>query len=71
MSYLTEKIQIVLDRIEAESQCDQDALRRAEELSDQFSDIKPKNEMPSPEQFMGLPVASKKPIPASYRTRSL
>lgn len=71
MPSLIDKIEVVLVQIESDSKSDNDALRRAEELSDQFSDIKPKNEMPAPEQFMGLPVASKKPVPTSYRTRSL
>ena len=39
----------------AEQHNPRDALRRAEKLADEFSDIKPKNEMPSPEQLMGLP----------------
>ncbi len=71
MPSIVEEIKIVLDRTEAENQSEKDALRRAEELSDQFSDIKPQNEMPSPEQLMGLPVTSKKPIPTSFRFRSL
>lgn len=47
----------VLARIEAERQCPRDAIRRAEELADEFCDIRPKHEMPSPEQLMGLPHA--------------
>lgn len=36
-----------------------DAIRRAEELADMFSYVKPKTDVPSPEKYFGLPVFSK------------
>ncbi len=59
---LLKTLEDVLARIESERQCPREALRRAEELSDEFSDIKPKNEMPTPEQLMGLPPDPSKTI---------
>lgn len=56
---LLKKLKDVLAQIEAEDEGRRDPIRRAEELSDEFSDIKPKADMPSPEQLMGLPVSSK------------
>jgi hypothetical protein len=32
-----------------------DAIRRAEELNDRFSYITPKTDVPTPEQYFGLP----------------
>lgn len=36
-----------------------EAIRRAEELSERFSYIKPKTEVPTPERYFGLPSFSK------------
>lgn len=36
-----------------------DAIRRAEQLDDRFAYIKPKSEVPTPEQYFGLPSFSK------------
>jgi hypothetical protein len=36
-----------------------DAIRRAEELDDRFSYIRPKTDVPTPERYFGLPVFSK------------
>lgn len=36
-----------------------DAIRRAEELVDRFSYIKPKTDVPTPERYFGLPAFSK------------
>ena len=36
-----------------------EAIRRAEELDDRFSYIKPKSDVPTPERFFGLPAFSK------------
>ena len=55
---LLEKIEKVLAQAEEEVKNRKDPIRRAEELSDQFSDVKPKTDMPSLEQFMGLPTYS-------------
>lgn len=57
---LLEKIKEILDQIEVESQDSKDALRRAEELSNKFSDIRPKTDIPSREQLMGLPAPAEK-----------
>lgn len=60
---LRNQIEEILDSTKVEDQDRREAIRRAEELSDEFSDIKPKTDMPSPEQFMGIPVSSKdKPL---------
>lgn len=59
---LLKKIEKVLDQIEVEPQGRRDAIRRAEELSDKFSDIEPKTDIPSPERFMGLPTPSKEKL---------
>ncbi len=56
---LLKKMEDVLAQIEAKDQGRRDAICRAEELSDEFSDIKPKTDIPSPEQLMGLAVSSK------------
>ena len=58
------KIEKVLDQIEieVEPQGRRDARRRAEELSDKFSDIEPKTDIPSSERFMGLPIPSKEKL---------
>ncbi|MCY3629944.1 MAG: hypothetical protein OXI05_05280 [Bacteroidota bacterium] len=56
---LQKQIEEKLDLTKVEDQDRREAIRRAEELSDEFSDIKPKTDMPSPEQFMGIPVSSK------------
>lgn len=44
---------------ETASPKEREALRRAEELADQFSDIKPKLDFPSPERYFGLPPYAK------------
>lgn len=36
-----------------------DAIRRAEELDDRFSYIRPKTDVPTPERYFGLPAFSK------------
>ena len=36
-----------------------DAIRRAEELDDRFSYIRPKTDIPTPERYFGLPAFSK------------
>ena len=36
-----------------------EAIRRAEELADQFSYVKPKTDVPTPERYFGLPAFSK------------
>lgn len=36
-----------------------DAIRRAEELDERFSYIKPKSDVPTPERYFGLPAFSK------------
>ena len=59
---ILKKIGGILDQIEVEAQGRRDAIRRAEELSDEFSDIKPKTDIPSPERFMGLPAPSKEKL---------
>jgi len=55
---LTEKIKDLLANLEKEAYEQTDAIRQAEELSEKFSDIKPKSEVPSPEQYMGVPAFS-------------
>lgn len=36
-----------------------EAIRRAEELDDRFSYIRPKTDVPTPERYFGLPAFSK------------
>tara|TARA_R110002073_G_scaffold132200_2_gene279026 strand:- start:97 stop:273 length:177 start_codon:yes stop_codon:yes gene_type:complete len=36
-----------------------DAIRKAEELAERFSYIKPKTDVPTPERYFGLPAFSK------------
>lgn len=67
---LLKKLEEVLDQIEVDSQGRRDAIRRAEELSDKFSDIQPKTDVPSPEQFMGLPPPAKEKLLFSNESAS-
>ncbi len=52
---LCQKVEKILKNLDEEKAKNKaNAIRRAEELSDKYQDVKPKNEIASTEKYMGL-----------------
>lgn len=56
---LTETVEKRLAELAKQDVTKADAIRRAEELADKFSYVKPKTEVPASDRFYGLPAFSK------------
>ena len=56
---LTQTVEKRLAELAKQDVAKTDAIRRAEELADKFSYVKPKTEVPTSDKFYGLPAFSK------------
>ena len=56
---LVETVEKRLSELSKQDNKKTEAVRRAEELADKFSDVKPKTDVPTAERFFGLPAFSK------------
>ena len=59
MEKLTKKVEDVLAKLENNEPYKSNALRRAEELADKYSEITPRTDIASAERYFGLPAFSK------------